>query len=278
MSVPLTKDQANYKTVETFLSEANNRYEEYLKQKGTTPRKKIELADIQVSNSQPGDGLFELSYIDSEDDFYIDGLISAPSGKITFAHGSFEEYLKNVRLFGSAKALYFTGETKAPDACQMAVNLFGTKEVGNSGCKNEVEPDEIEVGPGERKIRLLVGGTLLYLMTEVSLSLLLTTLAAAPRLFWTLPPFAATITVRPVLFPITRTFIGAGRLLARPQVAAVVGGFLVGALVGVGLEKAQQAVFGNSISGLAGDLAYKTFGPAKPSTIDWFDKYLGWLP
>lgn len=55
-------------------------------------------------------------------------------------------------------------------------------------------------------------------------------------------------------------------------------GFVGGLLVGTGLEKAQQWAFGNSISGLAGDLAFKSFGPADQSTIDWFDKWLGWLP
>jgi hypothetical protein len=65
--------------------------------------------------------------------------------------------------------------------------------------------------------------------------------------------------------------------------AAIVGGKLLAALgvglaVGVGLEKTQQAVFGTSISDKLGDWLFETYGPADDSTIEWFDKWFGWLP
>lgn len=66
---------------------------------------------------------------------------------------------------------------------------------------------------------------------------------------------------------------GAGSI-ALAAGAAFAGGFALG----TGLEKAQQALFGNSLGGLLGDAAFKAFGPADSSTIDWVDKYLGWLP
>ena len=78
----------------------------------------------------------------------------------------------------------------------------------------------------------------------------------------------------------TGTAVGAGAGVgAGTTAAAVVGSFAAGLLIGLGIEKGQKAVFGRSYTsdGIAAGL-HAVLGDPKPQWVDWWDKYMGWVP
>jgi hypothetical protein len=294
-------------TLQAFDQYCREAYQSYLaKNSGVRRAGGFDLKRTQILNPESGNFGFDLLYENPANAFYCRGHV-ATTGLQTFlmASGSRQEYA------AAPEAQYVEGTfTKQPqvhemnDACRLTAALVGAKEF-HGDCREWSEGERNGtkavgyLGTGLEYAALGIVGYDVAGLGAKGIDLLFkTNLHAASFGKWGSPaawlsrktwaglrwPFVHGVRLGATALSSAKAGLAAWNVTAVSAAGAgsiglaVTVGFAGGFLLGAGLEKAQQKIFGNSLSGLAGDWAFRKLGPADQSTIDWFDKWFGWLP
>jgi hypothetical protein len=264
-------DAGHYHGLNSFLEDANELFQEHLKSKGRTSDETIDLEDLKVHLSKDGAaaGEFKVVYRNQAEDFYVEGEVDAYSRYIATYSGHDRNYLFDQRPLGRRRSFI---QTPSHDSCTMAREIIGPN-VFKDPCEDWTLKDRLAV---DVPLTAILGAVFLGCadITSTFFSLKI----PSALVFHSTGPAVNTRFV----FPIARAIGRAATSAAAGKALAVGASALGGFVLGVGAQKLQEKLLGESLSDrLFNKIFTSTWGSAEtvPSEfIDSFDTYFGWLP